>query len=192
VANDEQTPASDGVPADPGYQGNAGTGTHPRKKHPLHDTRTLCLWGTITAGGAGVEYYFGYKLPENDLVCEDFRSRDASWDYCRIALEFFPANRIPFWEMRNADALIGNATHDNSKYCLAKPGEIYLVYLPSGGTTDLDLGGAQGGFEVGWFNPRAGGPVRTGSVARVEGGAQVSLGAAPADPGEDWAVIVRK
>jgi hypothetical protein len=139
VANDEQNPASDGVPADPGYQGNDGTGTQNGKKYTLHDIRKLCLWGTLTAGGAGVEYYFGYKLPENDLVCEDFRSRDASWDYCRIALEFFPANRIPFWEMRNADALIGNATHDNSKYCLAKPGEIYLVYLPSGGTTDLDL-----------------------------------------------------
>ena len=33
------------------------------------------------AGGAGVEYYFGYSLPENDLLCEDFRSRDRSWDF---------------------------------------------------------------------------------------------------------------
>ena len=60
------------------------------------------------AGGAGVEYYFGYQLPQNDLVCEDFRSRDKSWDYCRIALEFFREHEIPFWEMKNADALIGN------------------------------------------------------------------------------------
>jgi hypothetical protein len=49
------------------------------------------------AGGAGVEYYFGYKLPQNDLACEDWRSRDKSWDFRRIALEFFPANKIPFW-----------------------------------------------------------------------------------------------
>ena len=41
------------------------------------------------AGGAGVEYYFGYWLPENDLVAENFRSRDKSWDYGRIALDFF-------------------------------------------------------------------------------------------------------
>lgn len=32
------------------------------------------------AGGAGVESYFGYQLPDNDLVAENFRSRDKSWD----------------------------------------------------------------------------------------------------------------
>ncbi len=93
----------------------------------------------LHAGGAGVEYYFGYALPENDLVCEDFRSRDKSWDYCRIALDFFRAEKIPFWEMANANALIGNAKDDNSKFCFAKAGELFLVYLPDGGSTDLDL-----------------------------------------------------
>jgi len=47
------------------------------------------------AGGAGVECYFGYQLPENDLLLEDFRSRDQSWDYCRIALGFFRDHAIP-------------------------------------------------------------------------------------------------
>ena len=133
--------------AGPGYKGttasriengkkaeNATTGDVKSKAYTLHDIRKLCLWGTLMAGGAGVEYYFGYQLPENDLVCEDFRSRDKSWDYCRIALEFFAANKVPFWEMTNADALVGNAKNDNSKYCLAKAGELYLVYLPNGGT----------------------------------------------------------
>ena len=118
----------------------------------------------VMAGGAGVEYYFGYALPENDLVAQDFRSRDQSWDYCRIALEFFRAEKIPFWEMASANALLGNAKDDNSKFCLAKPGELYLVYLPSGGTTDLDLSGAQGAFSVNWFNPRAGGKLINGPV----------------------------
>ena len=44
VANDEQNPASDGVPADPGYQGNDGTGTQAGKKYTMHDVRKLCLW----------------------------------------------------------------------------------------------------------------------------------------------------
>jgi hypothetical protein len=48
-------------------------------------------------------YYFGYQLAANDLNCEDFRSRDKSWDYCRIALEFFHANKV-LSEMKNADA----------------------------------------------------------------------------------------
>ena len=58
-------------------------------------------------GGAGVEYYFGYQFVETDLDCEDWRSRDASWDYCRIALEFFSENEIPLVEMQPADQLIG-------------------------------------------------------------------------------------
>lgn len=141
--------------------------------------------------GWGVEYYFGYKLPQNDLHCQDFRSRDRTWDYCRIALEFFAQNKIPFWEMRNADALVGNAENTNAKFCLAKAGQLYLVYLPNGGTTDLDLAGASGTFAVRWFNPRAGGPLAEGQVKSVTGGGKVALGQPPADPAEDWLVVVR-
>jgi hypothetical protein len=136
VANDEQGPANLGVPPDPGYKGHDGIARAKETEtgYTLHDIRKLTLWGNLMAGGAGVEYYFGYQLPENDLVCEDWRSRDQSWDYCRIALEFFTANKVPFWEMKNANALIGNARNDNSRFCLAKAGEVYLVYLPNGGT----------------------------------------------------------
>ena len=112
--------------------------------------------------------------------------------HCRIALEFFPANKIPFWEMQNADALIGNAKNDNSKYCLAKTGELYLVYLPKGGTTELDLSGAQGTFNVSWFNPRTGGAPKSGPVKSVNGGGNVRLGAAPSAATEDWLAVVRK
>ena len=158
----------------------------------MHDVRKLCLWGNLMAGGAGVEYYFGYKLPENDLVCEDFRSRDKSWDYCRIALNFFRDEKIPFAEMSTANALIGNTTDDNSKFCFAKAGELYLVYLPNGGTTDLDLTAAKGNFSVKWFNPRAGGALQTGSVTTVSGGGRAVLGNSPADANEDWLLVVRK
>jgi hypothetical protein len=72
VANDEQNPADRGVPPDPGYAGHNGEAVQGGKPCTLHDIRKLCLWGTLMAGGAGVEYYFGYKLPQNDLVCEDW------------------------------------------------------------------------------------------------------------------------
>lgn len=205
VAHDEQNPAGLGVPQDPGYKGadgiaiekgkkneNATTGDVKSKPYTLHDIRKLCLWGNLMAGGAGVEYYFGYALPENDLVCEDFRSRDKSWDYCRIALDFFRDEKIPFQDMSNTDALIGNDKNDNSKFCLAKAGEVYLVFLPNGGSTDLDLTGAKGDFSVSWFNPREGGALQDGSVSRVAGGGTVQLGQAPADPDEDWAILIRR
>jgi len=204
VANDEQNPAGLGVPPDPGYQGHDGVAVEKRAKgsrdegnftakpYTLHDIRKLTLWGNLMAGGAGVEYYFGYALPENDLVAQDFRSRDRSWDYCRIALEFFRQENIPFAEMTSANALVGNVKDDNSKYCFAKAGEVYLVYLPSGGTAELDLSGATGVFTLKWFNPRAGGELRDGVVKHVTGGGRAALGTPPADATEDWLVVVRR
>ncbi len=202
VASDEQNPAGLGVPPDPGYKGHdgiameknprgsAGEGYTASKPYTMHDIRKLTLWGSLMAGGAGVEYYFGYQLPENDLVAQDFRSRDKSWDFCRIALNFFRDEKIPFSEMTNANALVGNTKDNNDKYCFAKPGELYLVYLPNGGTTDLDLTAAKGTFTVKWFNPRTGGKLVAG--AQVEGGKSTALGLPPADAAEDWLIVVRR
>lgn len=199
VANDEQNSASLGVPPDPGYKGHdgiaveknpkgpAGEGYTESKPYTMHDVRKLTLWGSLMAGGAGVEYYFGYQLPENDLVAQDFRSRDKSWDYCRIALDFFRTQKIPFWEMKNANALVENTNNDNTKFCFAKPGEIYLVYLPNGGETPIDLTGASGTFSVKWFNPREGGLPTSRGVATMNGGSKGSL-AAPS--GEDWLAVI--
>ncbi len=85
VANDEQNPAALGVPPDPGYAGYDGVAKEGSRVYTADDIRKATLWGNLMAGGAGVEYYFGYQLPQNDLNCEDFRSRDRSWDDCRIA-----------------------------------------------------------------------------------------------------------
>ncbi|MCX7826344.1 MAG: DUF5060 domain-containing protein [Verrucomicrobiae bacterium] len=193
VANDEQNPAELGVPPDPGYEGFDGKAVgNDGKAYTLHDIRKLCLWGALMAGGAGVEYYFGYKLPQNDLLCEDWRSRDKSWDYGRIALEFFTANKIPFWDMTSANTLVGNAENKNTRFCFAKPGELYLVYLPNGGTAELALSAANGKFTVKWFNPRIGGALQDGTVRSVIAGGTVSLGQPPCDPTEDWLVIAQK
>jgi hypothetical protein len=194
VANDEQGPAGTGIPADPGYEGFDGIAKDKKggKGYTLHDTRKLTLWGNFMAGGAGVEYYFGYSLPQNDLLCEDYRSRDQSWNFARIALEFFKEHKIPFWDMKSADALINNTSGDNSKFCFAKPNELYLVYLPNGGTSDLDLSAAKGTFTVKWFNPRTGGDLLNGSVNTVNGGGSVALGTPPADATEDWLVVIRR
>jgi hypothetical protein len=192
VANDEQGPADMGVPPDPGYQGSDGKARQGKRTYDLHDIRKHTLWGNLMAGGAGVEYYFGYTLPQNDLRCEDFRSRERSWEYCAIAMRFFQDHKIPFWEMHNADALVGNARHDNSKYCFAKPGELYLVYLPDGETTDVDLTGTEGRFRIQWFDPRNGGELLEGSAKDVGGGSKVALGRSPKDEAEDWLVVVRR
>ncbi len=193
VANDEQNPHYTGVPPDTGYEGFSGVVDYEKIKthYTLHDIRKYCLWGNLMAGGAGVEYYFGYTLPQNDLGLNDWRSRDESWRYAAIALDFFASNEIPFWEMANKDALVGNPDNDNSRYCFAKEGELYLVYLPDGGTTELDLSGQGGTYEVLWHNPRTGGELSAGSVKAVKGGSAQGLGMPPTDSEEDWMVVVR-
>lgn len=192
VANDEQGSAELGVPPDTGYMGF--TPEKFKMNYDLNDVRKQTLWGTLTAGGMGVEYYFGYKLPQNDLACEDFRSRDKSWEYQAIALKFFKENKIPFWTMQNRDELVGNPKHGREKYCFAKEGEIYLVYLGYAKTATLDLSGAPptARFEVKWFNPRTGGPLQDGRFPMVQDGSLASLGQPPSDPDQDWVALVRK
>ena len=184
VANDEQGPADLGVPPDPGYKGHSGEAKTERGSYTMHDIRKQTLWGNLMAGGAGVEYYFGYKLPQNDLGCEDFRSRDKSWDYGRIALEFFQKSKIPFWEMKNANELLGA----NSKnFCLGKKDELYVVYLPNGGSADVSLSGT---FTVERFNPRTGGDLEKISAPTTAG--KIRLTSPENESTEDWAFLVRK
>jgi hypothetical protein len=190
VAFDEPGDAGFGMPPDDDWPGMKELRASGRaaKAPTVDETRKYVLWGALMAGGAGVEYYFGYQLPENDLLCEDWRSRDRSWDYCRIALEFFSREKIPVTRMESANVLVGNPKNDNSRYCFAQPGQLYLVYLPDGGACELDLGAAAGAtFSVAWFNPRSGGPLQR--AADVRGGASVGLTAPSA---EDWLAVVRR
>ena len=192
VANDEQGHWAYGVPPDPGYEGFDGVARDPRRSYTLHEVRKLTLWGNLMGGGAGVEYYFGYRLPAHDINGEDFRSRDQSWDYARIALDFFRDQKIPFWEMQPADELVGNSVNAEPYYCLAKPGEIYVIYLAWGDVSAIDLREVTGDFFVKWFNPRTGGELIDGPITRVEGGKRVRLGLPPHDQEEDWVAILRR
>ncbi|MEM9445873.1 MAG: DUF5060 domain-containing protein [Verrucomicrobiota bacterium] len=158
------------------------------KAHSHTDGRKNALWGTIMAGGAGVEFYFGYQAAHSDLSCQDFRSRDRFWDYCRYLLTFFKDNQIPFQDMRNQDSLSSNA----KSWCLAKPDDNYVIYLKEGGTTSLDLSGCQGTYDVKWFDPRNGGSLLEGSVPSIEGGDKRLLGNPPDSLDQDWAILIRK
>ncbi len=137
------------------------------------------------AGGAGCEWLFGYGYPHHDISCEDWRSRDRMWDQTRHALEFFH-RYLPFPEMRHADEL---ATAQGA-FCLAKPGEIYALYLPAGGTSSIRL--EPGRYEVRWYDPRAGGELQSGTVTLAEGPGPASIGLPTADPERDWVVLVRR
>lgn len=184
------------------------------------DARAL-YWANISAGSAGIEWYFGYQEEHNDLFAQDWRSRDKLWDYTRYAMDFYKDNAISFWEMKNAN----NLTRSEKDFVFARPGEVYVIYLPDGGASTLDLENHAGNFSVEWYNPREGGAlqkgrvmevpqtyskkpssvnsgvpaikqpvVRNGRVSEVSGPGRVSLGIPPneTDEREDWVILVRK
>jgi hypothetical protein len=188
VCNDEQGPAWGGVPPDDGYEGYAGTTTSGRKVgYTQADFRSAALWGNLMAGGAGSEFYFGYQLPHSDITCEDFRSRDRFWAYCRAAIEFFSRPDVPLEAMESLNWLVYNPHNNNSVYCFAQPARIYLVYIPDGQPHTLDLREAAGEFSLAWFNPRTGGAPQPAGL--VKGGGMIDLKTPTED---DWLAIVRR
>jgi len=170
IFHDEQTPAS--------------TGVKPDADDPDHDEpRTGHLWGNLMGGGSGVEWYFGYQYDHMDLNAEDWRSRANMWDQTRYALDFFH-DYLPFPEMEPANELAS----DDDAYVFAKVGELYAVYLPEGGTTDLEL--PDGDYTVQWYDPRNGGELQEGSVLNLSGSG--SIGNPPSERGQDWAALIRR
>ncbi|MHC4743391.1 MAG: DUF5060 domain-containing protein [Planctomycetota bacterium] len=165
--------------------GDATHGLITDAEDPTRDNaRKNALWGNIMAGGAGVEWYFGYKHPHSDLTCQDYRTRAKVWRQCRYALDFFRKQEIPFWDMKCVDEMTAN-TDD---YVLYKDGEVYLVYLKFGGSVKLKVG--RGEFSYGWFNPQTGdgadkllkaGKAKAGKIERV----------LKAPDKNDWLLVIR-
>ncbi|NJX14559.1 DUF5060 domain-containing protein [Tamlana crocina] len=149
--------------------------------------RGRAMYGTLMAGGYGVEWYFGYASPNSDLTCQDFRSRDLFWDQNRYALHFFN-NYIPFWKMEPSDDLV---ISEDISYCLAKEGEVYAIYTEANaGEINLDLGPSTNSYKIKWFDPRKGGDLQEGRISSVKGPGIVGLGEPPSEIDKDWMVLV--
>ncbi len=166
--------------------GPAWKGAMPDSHDANHDTiREQCLWGALMAGATGVEWYFGYRFPHNDLGLEDFRSRTYWWKQSTIATQFL--SQFPLEEMQSADELV----RSKGAYCLTKPDELYVVYLPAGiGETRIRINSDKS-MSIKWFNPREGGELQEGNILTLSGKGNQSLGTPPADPLKDWVVVVQ-
>lgn len=170
--------------------GGADFGTRTDADDPEHDDpRRFGLWGTLMAGGGGVEWYFGWQnnSPHSDLSAEDWRTRERMYQQTRIALDFFHEH-LPFHRMMPADdGVVGHGV-----YALSAPGEVYALYLPNGNGTRFDLGPHPGAYEVSWFDPRAGGALRAGNITHLRGPGLAWTGWPPDDRSRDWLALVRR
>ena len=166
--------------------GPADKGVIPDNFDADHDTiRQECLWGTLLAGGAGVEWYCGYRYPNNDLNMEDFRSRDEWWKQSTIATQFI--RQFPLQEMISSDV----TANMPGAYCYAKPGELYLIYLPEEKKNSIIKISGMESYSVSWFDPRKGGDLRKGTVESIQGEGDQFIGNPPSDPGKDWLVVIQ-
>ena len=88
VSLDEPGSAGRGVSVDADYP----TGQLPEGRNQpdnREEVRGRVLWNTLTAGGAGVEYYYGYQTGCDDLLCEDHETRQTKWEDGAKAVAFF-------------------------------------------------------------------------------------------------------
>ncbi len=165
--------------------GPANTGAKPDADDAEHnDIRAQVLWGNLMAGGAGVDWYFGYKFAHHDLTCEDWRSRNNLWEQTKHALDFFN-DYLPYEVMNSNDGL----TKNENDYVFANEGHVYAIYLPEVAETSLDLPGKYK-YSVSWYNPRTGGTLQKGSIKRVKAGKDISIGLPPSEKG-DWVALIR-
>ncbi|MDN5213774.1 DUF5060 domain-containing protein [Fulvivirgaceae bacterium BMA12] len=166
--------------------GPANAGAVPDDVDPVHDTlRQEVLWGNLMAGGAGVEWYFGYKYAHNDLNAEDWRTRKNLWRQTAHALAFFQQH-LPFWEMSNLNDL----TSSENAYCFGKKDEVYAIYLRQGDHTRINLEQNTGKFHVKWFDPLKGGPLKEGPQLLLEGSGWQDL--PKLDDNQDWVVLLKR
>ena len=158
------------------------------------DMRREALYDIYFSGGQ-VEWYFGaHSLPlGGDMNTEDFRTREAMWNYMSHARKFLIDN-VPFWEMLPQDELVtSEAGTLGGAEVFAKRHEAYAIYFPD--TTDtgrIDLSGTSGTFLKSWFNPRTG--EFNGNVEQVTAGGTLENGPPPdgGDTKRDWVLLYRR
>ncbi len=169
------------------------TGAKSDSVDPFHETlRSDVLWGALLSGAAGVEWYFGARSAQNDLTTEDWRTRDQLWELTHHAM-YFLDRYVPFWEMEPAHELM----NVKGTYCLAKKGEIYVVYLPNDKDVHtINLNEEEGAFKVEWFNPILGGELMTNGEKQISGGRIGTLTPPLLDSNistnQDWIAFIRK
>lgn len=129
------------------------------------------VW-SVLLGGANLEIYTALSP---SLGFQDYEAIFDDMVRARVLL-----NGYPFWAMRPHNELV----LDGSAYVFAHEGDRYLLYLPSGGTLNLNLDLASGDLRAMWFDPRTGDQQDLGIVTP---GPEVPF---TAPSSEDWVLAL--
>ena len=125
-------------------------------------------WLQYTAGGTmGVVYGAGglwqWKITPDETAWPEWANSQVSW---REALELEGAQYVGHFGriLQGLDVTDIPTRPDlaDGKLCLAKPGKLYIVYLPEPG--DVTLFQLKPGMNFRWYDPKTGGQLSAGTV----------------------------
>ncbi len=147
------------------------------------DTLRRTAWEIVMAGGyqtAGESARRGTNIwPDTGGGWMNGRGDDTMTMFVGYGhmVDFFTS--FEWWKTEPHDELV-----DNGNYCLAKPGEIYALYLPKGGKATVQLQPRQ--YEAFWFGAFTGEKI---TLPPVEGPSWTS----PEAPDHnDWALLLQR
>jgi hypothetical protein len=148
------------------------------------DTLRRTAWEIVMAGGyqtAGETARRGTNVwPDTGGGWMNGRGDDTMTMFRGYAhmVDFFTS--FDWWKTEPHDELVNGGS-----YCLAKPGEIYAVYLPNAGSVTVKL--APGRYTATWWN------AGTGEKTALAPVAAAASWTSPAAPGSgDWALLLEK
>jgi hypothetical protein len=165
-----------------GYEGSLDKAAHGMNT----DWVRKCHWSIALAGGYGS---YGDWTPGTAFYTGHIGSGKAPAQLCHLRRLF---ESLPFPLMLPQNELVSG-----DAFCLAKPKEVYVVYLPNGGETVLNAEPVKEGYMITQLNPRTG--EKTNSAA-APASAQASVSPQKQGQGEivlrapssdDWAMIVK-
>ncbi|MBM4037166.1 MAG: hypothetical protein FJ290_01515 [Planctomycetes bacterium] len=141
------------------------------RKVVLNDTDHL--WGI---GGDAAWVWKSFLRGHNPLFMDPY---DGLILGGRLEARFDPVRRNIGYALQLAScldlaAMTPRSGLASSKYCLASPGNAYLVYLPTAGKVTVDLSAAKGDLTVEWLDPKTG---QTRKAGVVRGGPARELSA---------------
>ena len=148
------------------------------RKVILSDTDHLCgicgdrvwVWKTFTRGNNPI-FMDGYDGAGYGVGGAGFNFNSPTW----VSLRRNMGYALTYANRMNLAAMTPRGDLASSGYCLANPAASsaeYLVYIPSGGTVNVNLTASPGSLKVEWLNPSTG---TTTSAGAVVGGANRSF-----------------
>ena len=133
--------------------------TNDGSKVVISDTDHLCgicgnvawVWRSFTRGQNPI-LMDGYDGAAIGVGASDYNAGNPVWEAIRKSLGY----ARNFAGRMNLAAAVPRGDLASTGYCLAVVGSEYLVFLPSGGSVNVNLGAVTGSRTVEWFNPANG------------------------------------